>query len=277
MTSKLTWLLLSSTVIFSSAILFFQVRDVDRMLSLDSSKMLLPVALALLHASITFSQHRGLVLVFLGFMVGLAFESVGVRSGFVFGGHYVYNIQASGPTLLDVPLIVPLYWSVFIYLGYSITTSFLVWGSKEKPSVRRDNAALLPLLVVLDGLIVVAIDVFLDPLMVFHNKWFWPDGGPFFDIPIGNFVAWFLIVVVTTGAFRVFEWRFPQQPKRVDTYAFIAPVVAYAALCGVFAALAIDANLHGLLVIGAAAMMPVVGLNLFCFLFCGSDSEPGLG
>jgi uncharacterized membrane protein len=243
------------------------------LLSMNASKMLIPIALTLFHASLVFARFRGFLLILLSFSMGLAFESAGVRFGFVFGSHYAYNSQEFGLALLGVPLIVPMYWAVFIYLGYSITTSFLVWTNKHKPEMRRNDFAVLPLLILLDGLIVVAIDVFLDPLMVFHEKWFWSGGGPFFGIPVGNFVAWFLVTVVTTGIFRVFEWRFAQQPKQVDKSIYVTPVVAYAALCASFAALAIDADLHDLAVIGIAAMMPVVCVNLFLFLFWRSDSS----
>jgi uncharacterized membrane protein len=270
---KLTWLLLSSIMILSSASMLFQMRDFEPLLSMNASKMLIPIALTLLHASLVFARARGFLLVLLSFLMGLAFESAGVRFGFVFGSHYAYNSQEFGLVLWGVPLIVPLYWAVFIYLGYSITTSFLVWTNRHKPEMRSNDFATLPLLIMLDGIIVVAIDVFLDPLMVFHDKWFWSGGGPFFGIPVGNYVAWFLVTIVTTGIFRVFEWRFAQQPKQVDKSVYVTPVVAYAALCGSLAALAIDANLHALVLIGIAAMMPVVCANLLCFLFWKNESS----
>jgi putative membrane protein len=269
---KLTWLLLSSIMVLSSASLLFQIRDFEPLFSMNASKMLIPIALTLLHASVVFTRLRGLLLILLSFLVGLAFEAVGVRFGFVFGSHYAYNSQEFGPMLLGVPLIVPMYWSVFIYLGYSISTSFLVWTNKHKPEMRRNDFAVLPVLILLDGLIVVAIDLFMDPLMVLHGKWFWSGGGPFFGIPLGNFVTWFLVTIVTTGIFRAFEWRFAQQPKQVDKSVYVAPVVAYAALCGSFAALAMDAGLHDLVLIGVAAMMPVVIVNLFCFLLWKDNS-----
>jgi uncharacterized membrane protein len=270
---KLTWLLLSALMILSSAYLLFQVRDFEPLLSMNASKMLIPIALTLLHASVVFARFRGLLLILLSFLIGLAFESAGVRFGFLFGSQYSYNNREFGLVLLGVPLIVPMYWAVFIYLGYSITTSFLVWTNKHKPEMRRNDLAVLPLLILLDGLIVVAIDVFLDPLMVFHGKWSWSGGGPIFGIPVGNFVTWFLVTIVTTGIFRVFEWRFAQQPKQVDKSVHITPVVGYDVLCASFAALAIDAGLHDLVSIGIAAMMPVVCLNLFLFLFWKSDSS----
>ena len=273
MKSKLTWLLLPSIVILSSAILLFQFRDFEPLLSMNASKMLLPIVLTLFHASVVLGRARGLFLILLSFLVGLAFEAGGVRLGFLFGGHYAYNSQEFGLSLFGVPLIIPLYWAVFIYLGYSITTSFLVWTNTHKPNMRTKGFAVLAVLVLLDGLIVVAIDMFMDPLMVFHDKWFWSGGGPYFGIPVGNFVAWFLITVITTGIFRIFEWRFPQQLKPVDQTFHIAPVVAYAALCGSFAVLAIDAGLQDLVIIGSAAMMPVVCVNLFFYLFWRNDAS----
>lgn len=270
---KFTWLLVSSVIILSSASMLFQMRDFEPLLSMTAAKMLIPAALTLLHASVVFSGARGFLLFSLSFLTGLAFEAAGLRFGSLFGGPYAYNSQEFGSMLLAVPLIVPLYWAVFIYLGYSITTSFLIWTGRQKPRKRRNDLGLLLLLILLDGLTVVAIDLLMDPLMVFHGKWFWPESGPYFGIPIGNFVAWFSVTVVATALFRVFEWRFPGQPKLVDNALHIAPVVAYAVLGGSLAALALQADLPDLAIIGVAAMMPVVGANLYCFLFWGNDSD----
>jgi uncharacterized membrane protein len=271
---KLTWLLVSSVIILSSAGMLFQMQDSEPLLSMTAAKMLIPVALTLLHASMVFSRFRGILLVSLSFLTGLVFEAAGLRYGFLFGGPYAYNSQEFGPMLLGVPLIVPLYWAVFIYLGYSITTSFLIWTGRQKPSQRGNDLGLLLLLILLDGLTVVAIDLLMDPLMVFHGKWFWPQGGPYFGIPVGNFVAWFLVTAFATGLFRGFEWRFPGQPKLVDNALHIAPVVAYAVLGGSLAVLALDAHLGNVAFAGAAVMLPVVGANLYCFLFWRTDSQP---
>jgi uncharacterized membrane protein len=263
---KLTWLLLASIMILSSAGLLFGNRDLEPAFSMQASKMLLPVALALLHASVAFPDARGALLFVLAFTMGLAFEAAGVRFGLLFGGQYAYNHEEFGTALLGVPVIVPLYWAVFIYLGYSISTSFLVWRDKLKPAKGRSGLVLLLPLIALDGMIVVAVDMFMDPLMVLHDKWFWPGGGPYFGVPLGNFFTWFLITILTTGLFRAFEWRFPRQTQPVDPSVHVAPVVAYAVLCGAFAVLALDANLPALAIIGIAAMMPVVGINLLFFL-----------
>jgi putative membrane protein len=206
-------------------------------------------------------------------LIGLAFESAGVRYSFLFGSRYIYNSQEFGLMLLDVPLVVPMYWAVFIYLGYSITTSFLVWTNKQKPKMGTNSLAVLPLLIILDGLIVVAIDIAMEPLMVFHEKWFWSGSGPYFGIPVGNFITWFLVTTVVTGIFRAFEWRFATRPIQIDPSFHIAPVVAYAVLCGSLAAMAIDANLHDAVFVGTAAMMPVVGVNLLVFLFWKNDAS----
>jgi uncharacterized membrane protein len=270
---KFTWLLIFSVIILSSAGMLFQMQDSEPLLSMTRTKMLIPIALTLVHAAVVFSRFRGFLLFSLSFLTGLVFEAAGVRFGFLFGGPYAYNSQEFGPMLLGVPLIVPLYWAVFIYLGYSITTSFLVWMGRQKPVKRRNDLGLVPLLILLDGFIVVAIDLLMDPLMVFHGKWFWPEGGPYFGIPVGNFVAWFSVTVLATGLFRVFEWRIPGQPKLVDNSLHIAPVVAYAVLCGSLAALALGANLPGVALIGIAATMSIVCANLYCFLFWTNPSS----
>ena len=106
---KLTWLLLSSIMILSSASLLFQTRDFEPLLSMNASKMLIPIALTLLHASVVFARSRGLLLILLGFLMGLAFESAGVRFGFLLGSHYAYNNEEFGLVLVGDFELTPLF------------------------------------------------------------------------------------------------------------------------------------------------------------------------
>ena len=231
---------------------------------LSGLAFLLAVALLILHASWTLGYNRGIAFILLAALTGFIFEIVGVNHGVIFGGHYVYQ-GIGGLAISGVPCLIPLYWSAFIYAGYNIVSSFLLWINKDKPCKHGDNAILLPLLIFLDGLVVVSIDIFMEPLQVVAGNWIWLDGGYYYGIPLGNFAGWFVVAIVSTGIFRVFEYLWPHKSTSINKSVFLIPVIGYAALCLIFLFLAILIQLPELALTGSLVMFPVVIANLILF------------
>lgn len=239
---------------------FFRAAILQKSL-LESLLLSLPVLLLFFHAAWTLSFFRGILFILLAFLTGFIFEFIGLKYGVVFGGNYVYALE--GLKIFTVPLNVPLYWAVFIYTGFCITNSFLYWLNKDKPTKNKKDGLLLPLLILFDGLIVVAIDLFMDPLQVKAGSWTWLEGGPYFGIPIGNFIGWFLVTIIVTGLFRVGEYFKPLAVKKELKSVFIIPVLGYGLLYLSFLASAIKIKMLNLALIGSLTMLPVVTSNFF--------------
>ena len=112
---------------------------------------------------------------------GLVAEAVGVRTGLPFGD-YSYT-DTLGPTVLDVPMVVPLAWTMMAYP--------LLLAARR--ITRRWVAPV-------GGFGLAAWDVFLDPQMVDDGRWRWADptpGLPGVDgVPLTNFAGWLLVGVV---------------------------------------------------------------------------------
>ena len=104
----------------------------------------LPILLLITHSIVTLNPLRALFLITLSLLTGLGAEAWGLSYGTLFGGHYVYHFGQF--TIIGVPLEVVSYWAVFIYSGYSITSSFFYWAHKKKPSIIRGNGWFLPIL-----------------------------------------------------------------------------------------------------------------------------------
>lgn len=149
-----------------------------------------PVLLLVLHSFLTLSFRRGLFFIILASTIGLLMEMWGLKDGVIFGGHYIY--KQNQLTLFDVPISVVLYWAVFIYTGYCLVNSFLVWQKNKQPNYRDRNYWIVPLLSIADGIVVIAIDLFMDPIQVYQGSWTWLEGGPYFGIPIGILLVGFL-------------------------------------------------------------------------------------
>jgi uncharacterized membrane protein len=226
--------------------------------------LLLAAVLLILHATWTLSYRRGLALILLSSAIGFIFEVIGVNYGCVFGGHYVYQSD-NRLMLFGVPWVIPLYWAALIYAGYNVVTSFLFWINKDKPSRGKGNAWQLPMLIAGDGLVVVAIDLLMEPLHVMARNWTWLDGGPYYGIPVGNFVGWFVVAAMTTCIFRTFEYFSPPKPATIDKSALLIPVIGYGMLCLVFVFLAVMVQLPRLAATGFFTMFPIVIANLVLF------------
>lgn len=227
--------------------------------------LIIPICLLVLHSFWTLSIKRGIGFILIATTLGLCSEVIGLNSGVLFGGRYVY--KSGSFMILHVPFSVIFYWAVFIYTGYCITTSFFYWLHKDKPNRKDHNLYLLPLLLLIDGLIVTAIDLFMDPLSVHAGSWKWLDGGPYFGVPIGNFIGWFIVTVVVTCIVRLYEYFNPQAKKEsINKSVFLIPLIGYGAMALSFTDSALEIGMKNLVIIGICVMLPTVIINLFLFM-----------
>lgn len=109
----------------------------------------------------------------------LALEAVGTRTGWPFG-EYDYG-DALRPTVAGVPLAVGLAWWAMAVPARDVAARLVA------PGWRR---------VALGAVALTAWDVLLDPQMVDEGFWTWDGGGPWRDVPLSNYVGWFLVSVV---------------------------------------------------------------------------------
>ncbi|GAA5513496.1 hypothetical protein Dcar01_02234 [Deinococcus carri] len=122
--------------------------------------------------------RRALVMAALAFGVGLGVELLGSRTGFPFG---VYSYAtAPAPTLLGVPLLVPLGWFA-LTLSAALLSGGRAW---------------------LAGLLLAAWDVGLEPLMTAEGYWRWSDPAPLWaGAPVQNFLGWWAVGAGLSWAF----------------------------------------------------------------------------
>ncbi|WP_304529212.1 carotenoid biosynthesis protein [Deinococcus sp. NW-56] len=120
-----------------------------------------------LYAAERVGSRRAWAMAALSFVVGWGVELLGSRTGFPFG---IYSYATSPPpTLLTVPLIVPLGW-----FALTLAATRLAGGRAW-----------------LAGVLMVAWDVGLEPLMTAERYWLWSDPAPLWaGAPLQNFVGW---------------------------------------------------------------------------------------
>lgn len=86
------------------------------------------------------------------------------------------------------------------------------------------------------------LDVVIDPVTLQGERWFlgqiygYPHGGPHFGVTIENYVGWFVVSVLITTTFRLWEATLLRGVARTGTFAFpfqhVAPLGVY---FGIFA------------------------------------------
>lgn len=224
--------------------------------------LILAALLLILHAIWTLGAWGGAVFVSISFAMGLVFEIVGVKYGTVFGGRYIYDAAAK-PAILGVPWLVPLIWAGFIYGGYSIVSSYSMWLKNGKPKGHRFWNILVT--AALGAMIVLAIDLVMDPLQVSAGNWEWLDAGDYFNVPAGNFLGWFMVAFLSIFIFTTVQKYLPRQATEIPVSTLLIPVTGYGLLSLVLAAWALINGMLELAVIGVGAMLPITLANLFLF------------
>jgi len=154
-------------------------------------------------AVLVYAWHRyGRVSVALfatAFSFGVAIEWLGETTGFPFG---TYTYTAPGPSVLGVPLLVPLGWWAFTMIAIAVAP--------------RGRALLVA------PLALVAWDLGLDPLMVEQGYWSFAGEAAYYGVPVSNFAGWWLSGVVLVLLLLRLEPRLADDQSRDLRGVFVA-------------------------------------------------------
>jgi uncharacterized membrane protein len=185
----LPWVL---TVAFVAVQIAYPLVDGDRLRWVTIASVVLFFLASVSHAWV----HRGAVcalsLVAIAGGGGLVAEAVGVRTGVPFGD-YAYS-GSLGPQVLDVPLVVPLAWTMMAY-----------------PVLLAARRVTRRYVVPLGAVGLAGWDVFLDPQMVADGRWRWTHPTPALPgvphVPLTNYAGWLLVALVLMG---LLVWLVPR-------------------------------------------------------------------
>jgi putative membrane protein len=179
---------------------------------------------ALLHGFYALGWRRTLWMLGLTAGVSLAFEYVGVKTGWPFGTYYYTDVL--GPKLMGtVPLIIPFAYFMMLYPSHVITNLIL---DGTPVSAQRRMAGIVAASV-LTALVMTAWDLTTDPVMAGAvGAWVWVDGGPYFGIPMENFLGWVVVVAVICFVYRWTEPAVPLRPMgSPKRWIALGPLIGY--------------------------------------------------
>ena len=155
-----------------------------------------------LHGSMIWGWLNIITFVIISFFIGVFIEIIGTKTGLIFGGKYEFNLKLSpGPSISGIPLIIPLSWSGLTYMILNYCE--LVLGSSFY-SLSNQNITLL----LLPSILMVLLDLILDPIAVDEKRWSWKKSGAYYGVPFLNFVGWLFTTFLILFIFQLFQSDF---------------------------------------------------------------------
>ncbi len=130
------------------------------------------------------------------------YEQVSVMFGLSGAYHYTDYL---GNKLGEVPLIIPLAWFMMIYPSYVIANLAI----EGRPIGTPGGAWRLVRLAAASAVTMTAWDLVIDPILSgpMVKAWAWEAGGPYFGVPIQNYLGWLLTTFTVFLTYRTVEQR----------------------------------------------------------------------
>lgn len=190
-------------------------------------------------AIVNFGLRTTILFALLTYAVALGCEWSSVTNGFPFGlYHYVQATRGREIWVAGVPFFDSL---SFTFLGFaSYTVALLLcaplyrrgWDLRilDTRTLRRS-----PRVWILAALFMVMVDLVVDPLSVLGRRWFlgnifWYDPpGPYFGVPISNFLGWYFVAAITIA---IFQWLDARLNRGGGKPLGMAPALPLRALLG---------------------------------------------
>jgi len=151
------------------------------------------------------SKFKNFIKILILFLTPLIYENIGINIGGPFGIKYYYS-SSFNPKFLGLPILVWIFWVIFIFIAYNLTNSIFINLFKKDYKNLLNKFFYFLVLILLDGFIVTTFDFFIDPIAVKYKLWRWENfKESYFGVPIGNFVGWYIIGSTTTFFLRILD------------------------------------------------------------------------
>jgi hypothetical protein len=115
---------------------------------------------------------------------------VGLSAGIIYGVLLEYTAILNFHAYVYGHFLIMLFGAVPLCIGVS-------WGIIIYTAMETSDRFALPwyLRPILDALLALTIDLSMDAIAIRIGFWTWGEAGPWFGVPLGNFYAWFVVVL----------------------------------------------------------------------------------
>ena len=178
--------------------------------------------------------HLRSILVFAAIclVVGNLLENLSILTGFPFGHYYFLSLM--GPKLLHVPVLLGFAYVGMAYVSWIL--GCLIVGSSQSAST-RGRLVSVPLTA---AFIMTAWDLAQDPVWATVLRgWIWRDGGPWFGVPVSNYLGWYVTVFTIYVLFALYlrvnsAFDIPASPVRGRSALLFYVLCAAGNVCQIF-------------------------------------------
>jgi len=173
-----------------------------------NSLIVILLLFSLWHASVALGVRLTLAFFAITTVTSWIFEEIGVATGLVYGSyHYTATL---GPWLGSVPVLIPLAWFMLVYPSY-VVANLIVDGWPVGTPGGRGHLVRLALV---GALVMTAWDLVVDPILSGPTvgAWVWEGGGPYYGVPVQNYVGWIVTTFTAYLLYRSVERRWTLQP-----------------------------------------------------------------
>ena len=173
-----------------------------------NSLILILLLFSLWHASVVLGVRLTMAFFAITTVTSCIFEEIGVVTGLVYGPyHYTSTL---GPRLGAVPVLIPLAWFMLVYPSY-VVANLIVDGWPVGTPGGRGHLVRLTLL---GALVMTAWDLVVDPILSGPTvgAWVWERGGPYYGVPVQNYLGWIVTTFTVYLLYRSVERRWTHQP-----------------------------------------------------------------
>lgn len=131
---------------------------------------------------------KGLLILFILGILAIVIEALAIQFGIPYG-HFVYNAKTGIMVGSTVPLSTPFVWVPILLGSVGIVSGFRIrWLFK----------------LVLTALVMVSIDLLVDPVAVTLGLWRWVEPGMYYGVPVVNYAGWIVSSLVGSCIFYVY-------------------------------------------------------------------------
>jgi putative membrane protein len=113
-------------------------------------------------------------------------EIIGANTGIIYG-EFIYNTSWR-PALWGTPVVMLFVWATLIIESY-----FMVYKKTANTFVR----------IVLPAVLLVILDLVIDPGAIHLRLWSWANGGMWYGIPLSNYVGWLILGIIGSFIFYI--------------------------------------------------------------------------
>jgi len=169
---------------------------------------LIVLLLTLWHASHAVGPRLTLAFFAITAVTSWLLEQIGVSTGLIYGSyHYTATL---GPWLGSVPVLIPLAWFVLAYSSYGLANLI----ADRMAGGNTGGSRRLVGLVLLGALLITAWDLVVDPILSGpgFRAWVWDAAGPYYGVPIQNYLGWIATAFIVQFLWRSLERRALDKP-----------------------------------------------------------------